>query len=747
MGIKSIRVKNLLSFDDVLISNIRDINCVIGQNNAGKSNLLNLINYYYAKMEGKKVLPPELHNSYSNSGSISIVFDTTRIKQIVTSRQRNSPYQKHIYNTLFKGDNFWDLILIHSTNKAEKSSIELTLTINKDDSIRWSNKNKDVREVLSRIFPFFSIDTRKIDLYDWSKLWNLISQLKFINTKKLKRKELIEFIDSNVSKKSSSYKDYVEKIEKITRTSAYSYQEKVLNYVKVGLEGHTFNIDGEDLKFQSDGTNSHKYLELFLNLLIALTRREFITPTVYIDEPEIGLHPKRNEELIYKLYEIYQSFKKTKKEKEKGKYSTPYPNIIMSTHSPNIVKYIVRLFKDNDEHQILHFSKFNSGSTNIRVLNSHYKDARFLNVFSDNEARLFFSHFILFVEGETELEVFGNLKLADKYPSLRKIDVYRANEVMLRPINPSFSNLSIPYLVLYDADVLVETDFTNGSLAYKKGKINLFDLHKKYKRSYYGSDLYYAKRELNRILKQEGRPKTLNPAKTDFSIFNYQSFIDKLNKNILSKNNTMVTATTIEGSLINNNSINIFYKWLVHEVFEHIQVGGTGDVCQTISRFMALFQSGMSLKQVFSGIFKTPHFNGELSIPERRFSKLVKIRYINKIKRELITSGFSSDEMVVIFRLVFEGKTNTLVSKKNDNYVHIASNIKDMVIKVKEEYLDKFPHETSKTGGWVTSFLSFSIYYIETVKCKNGESNFKSEFRKTFPELDDIIKKVSFSIE
>jgi hypothetical protein len=79
--------------------------------------------------------------------------------------------------------------------------------------------------------------------------------------------------------------------------------------------------------------------------------------------------------------------------------------------------------------------------------------------------------------------------------------------------------------------------------------------------------------------------------------------------------------------------------------------------------------------------------------------------------------------------------------------MHIANNIKDMVTKVKEEYLDKFPHETSKTGGWVTSFLNFSIRYIEVVECKNEKSNFKREFRKTFPELDDILRKVSFSIE
>jgi len=267
MGIKSIRVRNLLSFDDVLIKDIRDINCIIGQNNAGKSNLLHLIDYYYKKLNDEQVIPPSLNSSYSVVGSISIVFDTTRIRRIVTSKQANNPYQKHIYNTLFRTSHISLrklLIMSHIVKKDINSTYKLTLTINKNGATTWSNKNKDVRDILNRTYPFFSIDTRRLDLYDWGKLWHLISQLKFLNTAKITRNEIVEFIDSRVSKKSNSYKDYVEKIGNITKTSTYSYQEKVLNYVKVGLEGHTFNIEGEELSFQSDGTNSHKYLELFL---------------------------------------------------------------------------------------------------------------------------------------------------------------------------------------------------------------------------------------------------------------------------------------------------------------------------------------------------------------------------------------------------------------------------------------------------------------------------------------------------
>ncbi|EEL8094508.1 AAA family ATPase, partial [Salmonella enterica] len=51
MGIKSIKIKNLLSYDEIHISDIKDINCIIGRNNTGKSNLLKLIRFFYTKLE------------------------------------------------------------------------------------------------------------------------------------------------------------------------------------------------------------------------------------------------------------------------------------------------------------------------------------------------------------------------------------------------------------------------------------------------------------------------------------------------------------------------------------------------------------------------------------------------------------------------------------------------------------------------------------------------------------------------
>jgi len=557
MGIKSIKIINLLSFDELIINDFSDVNCIIGKNNVGKSNLLKLLKYFYLKLDNKKEITPNLNSSYSSFGSISIVYDTSRIKNIVTSRKVNgSKFFKHIYNLLFKdqvASLFEDFFSINNNIKTfkdikesdleVKSTYELTLKINSDDSTEWSVKDKDIRNLLNFLYPFFEVETRHIDLYDWEKLWYIISKLKSFNLDKLKNDDIVNFFDSSISEDSKSYSEYVNKIDEIIDISKYSYREKVLNYIKVGLKGHTFTISGEELTYQSDGTNSYKYIELLLTLLIALTRREYITPTIYIDEPETGLHPKRNEELISKIYDVYKSFKKTKSVREAGKYKTPYPIIMLSTHSPNVLKYVIKLFGVNQ--QVLHFSKKHNGSTKFAKMNSKYSNKRFLNVFSDNEARLFFSDFILFVEGATEIEVFGNMKLLDCFPGLKKVDVYQNTDLTMNYMNPSYANLSIPYLVLYDADKFVSFDVNKQELSLKKKPINIGKCYKKVKRSYYGSDQDCQKLSIETLIINKNRDYKSDPRKIKFIEGDLRSYVYSVNNYILRDNNIMLASTTI----------------------------------------------------------------------------------------------------------------------------------------------------------------------------------------------------------
>ncbi|TCD11341.1 ATP-binding protein, partial [Lelliottia amnigena] len=74
MSIKSIKINNLLSYNELYINEIRELNCVIGKNNSGKSNLLKLLRFFYQKIEGRKVLTPSLNSNYSSFGSITIEY-------------------------------------------------------------------------------------------------------------------------------------------------------------------------------------------------------------------------------------------------------------------------------------------------------------------------------------------------------------------------------------------------------------------------------------------------------------------------------------------------------------------------------------------------------------------------------------------------------------------------------------------------------------------------------------------------
>ncbi len=746
----------MLSFEEVSINEFKDINCFIGQNNVGKTNLLKLLEYFYEKLEGNSVLPPSLNSNYSAYGSITIVYDTTRIKSIVTSKTPNSKFQKHIYKVLFSGEPLGPFKSLFSSRSKYKgnarSSYELTLRINKNDSIEWSTKSSEIRSVLKHLYPFFSIQTRHIDLYDWNKLWTLISKLKSFNVDQLKSEDIIDYIDKSISDKSRSYGDFIEKVQRITSTTKYSYHDKILNYVKVGLEGHTFTIEGEGLSRQSDGTNSHKYLELFLDLLISLTRREYITPTVYIDEPEVGLHPKRNEELIYKLHSIYSLYKNTSGDRVVGKYKTPYPRVLISTHSPNIVKYIVRLFDKNQ--QIVHFSKKKRESTKLNVLNSQYDDSRFLNVFSDNEARLFFSHFILFVEGETELEIFGNLKLSEKFSVLRKIDVYRTNAVTLKYVNPSYSNLAIPYLVLYDADVLIDVHLKEETITYKSKKINLNTLHSQLLSTYYGSEKYKLKKSIENELKQVAGQKSLCEKKISFKMFKYESFIKRLNANVLSAYKTKLTHTTIEGCLINKSNLSLFLDWLEFEITHYVNVGGSGDMSNKISSFQKKYKKGKSLEYVFENLFSSNQIEGDLSKADLKFVNKLKKDHWNALKKEIDMHCDSDSEILQLFRLIFDGKTDSLVSveieyKKKQRQTKIDSDFLKFATDVKKNRLKKLEYLFGKTSGWATRFLNYSIDYIEEdiVNKSGGYLSFNTEFEKLFPELYDIIQVASDSIE
>ncbi|EOE1545578.1 retron Eco8 family effector endonuclease [Providencia rettgeri] len=526
-------------------------------------------------------------------------------------------------------------------------------------------------------------------------------------------------------------------------TKPYSYKDKVVNYLKIVLDGDVFTNKGEDLRIQSDGTNSHKYLEIILSLLISLTRTEFINPTIYIDEPEIGLHPKLSESFIENLSLVYKKYDKTSKGIEPNRYSTPYPKFIFSTHSSSLLKLTLKSFLNKQ--QVLHFSKGNNNSTKISKLNSRYDDVRFINMISDNEARLFFSEYILFVEGATEVELFRNYNLQSLFPVLKKIDVYDYNEVMLKNINPSHSNAAIPFLIIKDFDQVAIVDFKNKKFKFKEKGSDIID-------AVIRNDMlsYFSKSRKNyvdiakHLRNQNERRVDFSSNGLRFNQFSINRVISGIN--LLSiKNNVFYTSTTIEGSLINEFSLELFYLWIKNIIMTELGVNN-GNPSGMINSILRRHNINLQSKELFLKLFSKCKNNHKLSLRHSRLMKIIKIRYMKEIFEEFNNKFPDVKDQLAIFRLAFGGKTETLVSIDMNNKMDekpIHQDILDIIDKLKSKdffYLNTY---MKKTSGWVTSFIDFSIgYYLNEDK-----ENARKKISLAFPELSYIFEHASSSIE
>ncbi|MGS3377095.1 retron Eco8 family effector endonuclease, partial [Klebsiella pneumoniae] len=415
---------------------------------------------------------------------------------------------------------------------------------------------------------------------------------------------------------------------------------------------------------------------------------------------------------------------------------------------------IIRLFKGEGEHYIFHFSLGAHRITKICLLNSRFKDKRFLNIFSDNEARLFFSEFILFVEGETELELFGNLELINKFSFLNRVDVYKTNEVLLRAMNPRNSNAPIPYLTVYDADKLVTYDFQDRRFKFRSKEINLLDIYKRYSCTPFFSPNYQNKRILSNIIKIDGVELELDENGISYKKLDLPAFIARCNRVLYKTDRIHMAPSTIEEVLICNASRKILIRWLAHEAASlskgKLCIGGKGDINRKLDGLRSKFKLS-NLKWFFTNVFTKHEYTGELSPENEDFIAMLYVLNAKEMLRLFYKKGssLSQADQTTILRLALNGKSHTLYSYKEseepyDENNPISFEVINAVQVIKNQFLKKLSIDLGKTGGWVTSFLDFAIADIE--KRTTNDKSFEEIFASTFPHLHDILKKISTSI-
>lgn len=416
--------------------------------------------------------------------------------------------------------------------------------------------------------------------------------------------------------------------------------------------------------------NSYTFMSLYINLILKLFENKYLSnPLIMLDEPELHLHLKRIEEFVRGI-------------KQYKRYTTT--KWIFATHSPSFAKNIIL---ENEKYEIFHVTNtpiFNR--TQINRING-FKQKKY-KLLSDNEAKLFFSEACLFVEGETELEIFKNEYLCTLFPELLTIDIYSfdGKDDKLKLVNPNDRKSKIKYLVLIDMDKILNYSpkakkFSIAGNAYlnvikNKCLVNREKYH--YTKKF--NDTFRVRNRISDKLKLT----TFEIDSTGLCIKQNEERVElvDLMKKYYAQYNFMPLETTIEGAIINSANYQLFYEWIKEYNWED-------------SKFESLYSSLQTDNQKTS-----------------------------------------------LLRVIFFGKTDWLSGEKEDRKANQISEfakkfkiIKEIRNDLKKSNLDF----DDKTSGWITLYLNW--FFEKKLDLQKPENIFlnRNLFQESFPELGRVI--------
>ncbi|MGF7060103.1 retron Eco8 family effector endonuclease [Brassicibacter mesophilus] len=610
MPIKSIKIKNCKSIKEISVE-LNNINCIVGENGTGKSNLMKAVTHFYKNLVDinidKNII--DKLNPYNYYGEITVTYDFNKLLIIANNREKKdedlNPFFKKVFSFTAK---FAD----------ENGLVKATLKHYKDNTLIW-NIPYDLRSFLKNVFPIYMIETRHINLTDWDELWEIIGDLS-----KIKSSIDDELIDKLSSVFKEFYGDNFLKVLKYIKNELdtnnidlkkFNLKQKFINFYQIEFGGKTFTQNGQELNFYSDGINSYNYIKLFISLISKISQRKIKEPLLVIDEPEIGLHPKFIDDLAATFETLPSSVR-----------------LLISTHSPRMVRNIMNGINENS---IFHISSQNEYTSLKRMRN--LSDKRQNYKISEKEASYYFSRAIVCVEGATEIELFSNRNLNELFPFLKEVDFYSfdSDNVKLKTILPNEMNISIPYLLIIDLDKVINYNVGKGQFNIRRdflvNPLGNSYIQKKEK-YYYGikrSNTYFLRKRIDGILKT-----CIFDPDSDWGYIedDYFWLLKKLINEYCLQYNVFTFETTIEGAIINNNINETVYDWLLknrdqsilNEVYTHKE-----DTCYR----------NTALRLIFEG-----KYDNLVTKIETQSSDAEKIKFkINEIKNQKKTNGWVTE--------------------------------------------------------------------------------------------------------
>lgn len=685
MTIKRIRINGYKSIKNCDLY-IGKENLFVGENGSGKSNFISAIKYFYSNLvhKNKSEYVFDENNKYCNEVLISIDYDLSEIHAAAKkNKERYESYYRKIYSIYNKGHN--------GILKVEMRQI-------KNAKITWNIGYSD-RQIIKNVFDIYDLNDSKAEEDKWNLIWVLLGHyfkspevLNKVIKEKLKSGLLETEELKGLNKKYEILDDILEK--EGLRFKEWTNREYSSQLMKLLFLGDEFIKDNRGLNYFSRGTDLFNFYSITIGIIGQISINKMKRPIILFDEPENNLHHK----YVDKFVDLLNS--------RSNKLS-----FIISTHSSRIMKNAIRT---DLIYNTVHVSKNPSGYSSYRKISlSRNTDRRHMYHLSDEDANAYFSRYMILIEGETELEVFNNIAIKEIFNKTYDIDFYRVVTEKPREdlINPNKTKANTLFYSLLDIDKVIIYKDNNHLELNQKDLFKFLDrdaekylINRRNSENKLRDDTYFRYKKINNMIKERNKkadslfeknselqhkdPEFINLIfKGNTDISGYDQRIKNEIREYLDNYNIYFFETTIEGAIINRNTIRYIHEYILYRILQE-------------------------------EYFTMDNFNKT----QYKYTIKSKISYYNNGYKKLLDK-YDDEIKIEIIRMLFGGKTSYLMKHKKFNE-YIANYKKENrdnsdsiigeyeLLKDDVEKIRNVINLKNKTS-WTSEF--FSYYYLRNL--------------------------------
>lgn len=502
MKIKNIKITNVKSFRSLAEIDFDDkLNILIGPNGGGKSNLLSILTIVLNHFFYKSFQPS--YKSDSEQNTVEQIRERQPFQNInlILEKHFNEPGDSEIEITLESDDSDYEnmalltekwetiearfnkygasysinrpqgwpeqfankqvMIFRIKNNRLEDPSLDTAeysylKYLNNYHKLRWFTDEQDDIELFSPLIFFppsrslngnFIVDQNSLKSVDYFNQLNSVSDYQSRSA----NMSLVNLAVTHFGRKKRQY-EYKAAYEAglvadqlFSEDSEVKLLEKYLN--KIGY-GWKIKEDKQQLKYQFLLTKSGKSFDIskassgeqeILNFLLGIFSLNVRGGVVFIDEPEIHLHPKWQSLLLEIFIDI------SSQRNNQFIFSTHSPTFV----SPNTYNHLIRVYRNNDE----------SRSIVLKEVEPFDKKDILHIINGTNSEKMFFADSVVLVEGITDRLIFTKILdgILSENNSSKIIEVIEVRgKTNLEKFRKFLDSLNIPTFFIADLDFVNE---------------------------------------------------------------------------------------------------------------------------------------------------------------------------------------------------------------------------------------------------------------------------------------------------